>query len=175
MSHSPSPELSAIPATPEPGWAPPWLKRLGLLTLVSLPIVGAIVGSFPLCPTAAFAGIPCPGCGLTRASIAAIHGDTARAFQLHPLVFVVAPLYLWVVLDSVVAFVRGRRTRTGAHAAAGVRGWYARLDRLMGPLAAAAMALLLVLWIARFLGFLGGPVPVTTLREWHTQRVEGTR
>ena len=38
-------------------------------------------------------GLPCPGCGLTRALLAALRGDLAGAWQMHPL-FWLAPLIL---------------------------------------------------------------------------------
>ncbi|MBI3161522.1 MAG: DUF2752 domain-containing protein, partial [Chloroflexi bacterium] len=35
------------------------------------------------CPILAATGIPCPGCGLTRASMALIRGDVAGSIQTH--------------------------------------------------------------------------------------------
>ena len=32
-----------------------------------------------------FLGIPCPGCGMTRALAAVLRGDAASAFSFHPL------------------------------------------------------------------------------------------
>lgn len=37
------------------------------------------------CPVSALTGIPCPACGLTRASIAFVKGDIHAAFAYHPL------------------------------------------------------------------------------------------
>ena len=44
--------------------------------------VSAGVGGWP-CPLKWALGIPCPGCGLTRASVALLKGDFATAFGLH--------------------------------------------------------------------------------------------
>jgi hypothetical protein len=37
-----------------------------------------------VCPWKAATGIPCPGCGLTRATIHLVRGDVAGALHLHP-------------------------------------------------------------------------------------------
>ena len=50
-----------------------------------------------VCTFASTTGLPCPSCGLTRALAAALHGDLALAFRLHPL-FWLAPLILAAVL-----------------------------------------------------------------------------
>lgn len=42
-------------------------------------------------------GLPCPGCGLTRALFAALGGDLAGAFRMHPL-FWLPPLLLAAIL-----------------------------------------------------------------------------
>lgn len=47
-----------------------------------------------LCPFALLTGVACPGCGLTRAGAALIRGDALAAWELHPLIGVVA---LWLV------------------------------------------------------------------------------
>lgn len=44
----------------------------------------------PLCPLLAATGLPCPFCGMTRATLAIGAGEWSRAFALHPL----APLVL---------------------------------------------------------------------------------
>lgn len=42
-------------------------------------------------------GLPCPGCGLTRGLFAALGGDLAGAFRMHPL-FWLPPLLLAAIL-----------------------------------------------------------------------------
>lgn len=39
-------------------------------------------------------GIPCPGCGMTRAMLSALRGDLASAWRYHPLFWLVPPLAL---------------------------------------------------------------------------------
>ena len=49
------------------------------------------------CPILMLTGISCPGCGMTRAWVCALHGDIAGAFGWHPLFLlpvVLAALYL---------------------------------------------------------------------------------
>jgi len=38
----------------------------------------------PGCPIKALTGIPCMGCGMTRAYISLLHGDLRHAFYYHP-------------------------------------------------------------------------------------------
>ncbi len=45
------------------------------------------------CPIKFLTGIPCPGCGMTRAIVSALRLDFAGAFSLHPL-FPIAPLFI---------------------------------------------------------------------------------
>jgi hypothetical protein len=49
-------------------------------------------------------GMQCPGCGLTRASMAILRGDIAAAFNFNPLIFA-APLFLG-------AYFLARRSRS---------------------------------------------------------------
>ena len=52
------------------------------------------------CPILALTGIPCPGCGLTRAWLAALQGAVERAFVYHPMFWSVPILLLAFWLDG---------------------------------------------------------------------------
>lgn len=56
------------------------------------------------CPFFQCTGVPCPGCGLTRASLALLRGDVSGAFALHlfapVLVVALMLLYAAVVLPE---------------------------------------------------------------------------
>jgi len=58
-----------------------------------------------LCPLALVVGMPCPGCGITRATAHATHLELREAFRCHPLWPLVlaygALLWLYKVLESV--------------------------------------------------------------------------
>ncbi|MEG1287531.1 MAG: DUF2752 domain-containing protein [Clostridium sp.] len=44
-----------------------------------------------------FIGVPCPGCGMTRAWIEAISGNFSEAFRFHPL-FLAAPILIVLIM-----------------------------------------------------------------------------
>lgn len=79
-----------------------------------------------VCPFRLLTGLPCPGCGLTRSWVFALHGDIGAATTAHP--FGVPLLVLVLVLAGVVVVRR-------------VRGQHAPdLDRLVRhPLAVAVL------------------------------------
>lgn len=102
----------------------------------------------PLCPWASLFHVPCPGCGLTRATLALLRGDFRAAVSLHPLVLVV-PLAVVVALALGFADRSPSETpRTG------------RLRKVGLVFLFAVSLLALGLWILRFFGYFGGPVPV---------------
>ena len=55
-------------------------------------------------------GIPCPGCGLSRAYLALLHGHVVEAFYYHPLFFVVAPFLLYMTFYDRLSPRVSRRT-----------------------------------------------------------------
>ena len=91
-------------------------------------------GSLSLCLTRRSLGLPCPGCGLTRAVAHLAQGDLGRAMTLHPL----APL---AVLDAVVGWAVWGLVLYGIASAPPARA--VRLVLL------AQLALFLALWLGR--------------------------
>ncbi len=124
--------------------------RAARLALVALVGALAVLANAPMCPFAAVTGHPCPGCGLTRATLSIVHGQFAQAFQLHPLSFVVSPLAAVGGVVNAVSYVRSGRWS----AVEGLRG------RWVTGGAVALGAIMIALWLARFLGAFGGPVAV---------------
>jgi len=123
----------------------------------------AVHSDFPLCPLAGSFGIPCPGCGLTRATLALLHGDVRGALHFHPLVLLLTPLVVSITAATAWNLLRapGRKPRPQPAFANG---------RAVTALATVLLALTLAVWLARFAGFFGGPVPVTSMRDWVTSR-----
>lgn len=60
------------------------------------------------CPILAATGVPCPGCGLTRATMELLNGDFASSFHTHAF----APIFLLALLLMVVTFVLPEKQRT---------------------------------------------------------------
>ena len=149
MAHTAT-DPSSRPARASDGW-----PRRALLILALGGAAGlAIFLDAPLCPSAALLGVPCPGCGLTRATLALLHGDVHAAFRFHPLVFVLSPLFIGLMASALFGYVRGPVQR--AESRGWNTPWLARLAWLL-------FALVLGVWVARFFGAFGGPAPVHPL------------
>ena len=112
----------------------------------------------PVCPTALFFGVPCPGCGLTRATLALANGDLAGAFHFHPLAPILAPLFIGAMGKALFEYVRGP-TLSAARAPS---FWSSRPGNIT---AAVLLVLVLGVWALRFAGYFGGPVPVESLAD----------
>ena len=83
--------------------------------------------------------VPCPLCGMTRASLVLLRGDVARATALHPLVLPLAAL---------------SATTVGVALLAHDDAWRVFVRRAL----LVALTALMVVWVARFFGAFGGPV-----------------
>ncbi len=69
----------------------PWTRRAATGVFIAsffLPVTGLGVD---LCPVHAATGLPCPGCGVTRALAMASQGDWLTASGAHPAIFVLWP------------------------------------------------------------------------------------
>ncbi len=133
--------------------APPLtkLRRLGAVSAPLLMLAAALWMGLATCPLRVTTGVPCPGCGLTRAVMALASGDLAGALHWHPLVFLLAPILVFTI---------GRAMLIGAG--------FLRPDAWKVPVPQWGLALfaslLLGVWLARFAGFLGGPSDPPDLR-----------
>lgn len=78
-------------------------------------------------------GLHCPGCGMTRATVAAARGDLAAAFRYNPVGMVVFPLAVVALGVELLGWVWGRRI-----------GWHPR-PRLAWTL----VAVIVAFWILR--------------------------
>lgn len=74
-------------------------------------------GWMPSCAFKKFTTLDCPGCGMTRATYAALHGDLRTAFRFNPVCMVLLPLALIALSIEVAGWIRGKplpfRIRTG--------------------------------------------------------------
>jgi len=127
-------------------------ERKVLLVIAVAAFVAARL-RLPICPFAYLTGLPCPGCGLSRAAFALFRGDVRGALAMHPLVFVALPGALVLALH---ATSHGRASALREHA--------------MTALSATLLVLLIAVWLARFAGAFGGPVRVPSSQRG---RLEG--
>ncbi len=52
------------------------------------------------CPIRFFTGVPCPGCGMTRAVIALLKFEPKAAYQYHPMIIIMPFIGLWCFVSS---------------------------------------------------------------------------
>ena len=118
-------------------------STLARLALAALAVVAAVTAALQLapgevsllpCPVRLATGVPCPGCGMTRASIALARGDLGGALELQRLALLVLPLLLAVALAPACSRRQWRRLgsplRSGVLLAASVLSiglWVARI------------------------------------------------
>jgi hypothetical protein len=150
---SPYPAKSALSAGGfRVGWS--WARRLALVCAVIAAFALAIALKLPVCPTATFLGVPCPGCGLTRATLRLLQGDFAGALSLHPLAPAIAPLLVALGVKAALDYVGFTRRTPGPPSP--------RAARWTNVFAVTLLCALVGVWGARFFGAFGGPVPVSS-------------
>ena len=101
-----------------------------------------------LCPMALLLGMPCPGCGITRAFCFATHGHFREAFGFHP---------LWPLLLAYFAFLWVYQL------AEVVKGAPPKLPTYR--IAAVAIVILLAFWVVRLAWFFSHDGLATMARD----------
>jgi hypothetical protein len=127
------------------------LKRTALATAL-FALLGALLYAKAIpCMFARLFHTPCPGCGSTRAVLALLDGDLAGVLHYNPVGPIAAFLIGLLALQVLVSVARHGDARD---AGAGLFG--RSLKRALGAL----LVIQILVWVARFFGALGGPVPV---------------
>ncbi len=98
-----------------------------------------------LCPTKNLLGIPCPGCGLTRAALAMVALNFRGMWAMHPLAPVLVPLFGWIVGRAVLVEV-GLVARRSPDP----------ISRFPAPVWIVLVTAVGLVWGARLAGYLGG-------------------
>ncbi len=120
------------------------LLRDRKLALVVLAVGAVLVGLFAFgisawpCPVLHATGIPCPGCGLTRATLFLLHGDIRASLTYHAF----APFFLLGAVVVMVAGLLPEKLRSP------ILGKLEDFERRTGVLYVLSIALILY-WLAR--------------------------
>jgi hypothetical protein len=124
--------------------------RLLRMAAVAAPIAFLLMTKYQVCVFARVTHLPCPGCGMTRATLALLDGRLLDAIAFHPLSPVISPLLAAMLIQKGGMYlVIGRWWETNQR-----RGqWGTRITL-------ALVTLSIAVWAARFFGAFGGPVPV---------------
>lgn len=87
-----------------------WVPVLGVPALFCLAYFMGVYPRLletPLCGARLMIGVPCPGCGLTHAFVALMHGHIAQSIAFHPLGVIIAGALAYAFIRS-MARIAGR-------------------------------------------------------------------
>ena len=73
-------------------------------------IFGGITGIYIPCVFRKITHWYCPGCGITRMFAAILAGDFYQAMRYNPLLFILLPVALLYLVDSLISRMRGRKS-----------------------------------------------------------------
>ena len=78
----------------------------GAALLLYTIVVNLVFHAF--CPLVIFCGLPCPGCGVTRATVCFLAGRWQQAWQLNPVIF---PIMITAAYFAWNRYFRGRKVK----------------------------------------------------------------
>ncbi|MCB9593477.1 MAG: DUF2752 domain-containing protein [Sandaracinaceae bacterium] len=134
-------------------------KRV-FMAFLPITIFGILIAfDVPLCPSKNLFGLPCPGCGLTRATEAMVTGDFMTMLRMHPLAPIITPV-------AIFSFARATLISAGLVSSTTKDP----LGRIPNAVWVVIGTVLITLWVARMAGFFGGlPDPVDFSQGWIAQ------
>ncbi len=100
---------------------------------------------YSLCPMVMVTGLPCPGCGLTRAGISLLKFDFVRAFEVHPFIY---PIVFYMLLFSWNRYVRERQ-----------------MGNFLRVLLIIIMILIMIFYVWRMLEYFPGEPPMSYYKK----------
>lgn len=132
---APSTFTAASPLTDSTPTAPlfaaelssPTVRRVLALAFIGTVFVPASGLGVDLCPLHAATGLPCPGCGMTRAMGSVWHGAFADALGLHPFVALLWPLAAVVTLSAPLSRAQWERATSALGRWARAVSWLQRV------------------------------------------------
>jgi hypothetical protein len=118
---------------------------IGTLAVMTTLQVGLTAAGLPAwqCPLNATLGVPCPGCGLTRAMVLLIQGHWHTSFHSHAF----APIFLIGVMVLTIISIAPKKFQEKA------TRWTTEFEKRTGVVAVLMMALL-IYWIFRIIHLL---------------------
>jgi hypothetical protein len=127
-------------------------RRIGAAIFTIAALGGLVyIGGVPRCPIAMVTGVPCPACGSTRSMRALAHLDFDEVARFNPIA-PIAVFFLALIAARVVFLL----VRTGTVKDLGEGPVGRTLVRALTVTACVEI----LLWLLRFAGLFGGPVPV---------------
>jgi hypothetical protein len=91
-----------------PSWAIGVVALWGLLVLATVLLSRATQQDVVVCMFRNATGVPCPTCGLTRATESMIHGRVITAIMLNPLAVAVGTISILVVMGRMLLGIQPR-------------------------------------------------------------------
>ncbi len=59
-----------------------------------------------ICVSKLITELDCPGCGITRATQHALHGEFEKSWNFNKLIVVVGPLLVWLYINELITSIR---------------------------------------------------------------------
>lgn len=78
----------------------------GVLLFIYTVVVNLVFHAF--CPLVIFCGLPCPGCGITRAAVCIVTGRWRQAWRLNPVIFPIVLTALYFAWNRYLLGIRAK-------------------------------------------------------------------